>query len=78
MDVIPSVEDVLTAFNHAKKPIGVCCIAPVLIARLFPNARITLGQEKVCDENPYADACGAVKAMGATHVSCKVTTGDAL
>ena len=73
MEVLKSVSDVLKAFNAAGKPIGACCIAPVILARIFPKVHVTLGQEKVCDENPYADACGAAKIMGATHVQCKPT-----
>ncbi|KAK8829516.1 hypothetical protein WA577_007080 [Blastocystis sp. JDR] len=71
---LPSpVTSVINAFHSAKKPIGACCIAPVLLARTLPGVHVTLGQEKVCDENPYADACGAAKIMGATHVQCKPT-----
>lgn len=73
MEVIPSVAQLINAFHSAKKPIGACCIAPVLLARTLPGVHVTLGQEKVCDENPYADACGAAKIMGATHVQCKPT-----
>lgn len=72
MEVLKSVSDVLTAFNAAGKPIGACCIAPVILARIFPKVRVTLGQEKVCEESPFADACGAAKTMGAIHVPCKV------
>ena len=72
MEVRDDVASILKSFNEAKKPIGVCCIAPVICARLFPKVRVTLGQETVSDEYPFADACGAVKAMGATHVPCNV------
>ena len=70
MEVREDIKNVITSFHNAKKPIAACCIAPVILARLFPKVKVTLGQEKVCDENPYADACGAAKVMGATHVPC--------
>ena len=73
MEVIPSVAHLINAFHSAKKPIAACCIAPILLARTLPGVRITLGQEKVCDENPYADACGVAKVLGANHVECKPT-----
>lgn len=73
MEVTENVKKIVTAFHNANKPIASCCIAPVIIARLFPKVHVTLGQEKVCDENPFADACGAVKVMGAVHVPCNAT-----
>ena len=72
MDVNPAVASVLKAFHDAKKPIGACCIAPVIIARLFPGVKVTLGQEKVSEEYPFADACKAANQMGATNVPCGV------
>lgn len=72
MEVLQSVGDVLSSFHSAKKPIGACCIAPVLLARIFPGVRLTLGKEEVGPDSPFADACGAVKVMGSTHVPCKV------
>lgn len=78
MEVLKSVSDVLKAFNAAGKPIGACCIAPVILARIFPKVHVTLGQENVCEESPFADACGAAKTMGAIHVPCKVRNGSVL
>jgi enhancing lycopene biosynthesis protein 2 len=34
---------VLKQFNSAKKPIGLCCIAPVLAAKVFPGCQVTVG-----------------------------------
>ena len=70
MQVKENVKKIIVAFHEAKKPIAACCIAPVIAARLFPNCHVTLGREEICEENPFADACGAVKAMGAVHVPC--------
>lgn len=58
--VEPSVERALNGFHGAGKPIGMCCIAPVIAARVFEGARITLGGA--------GEAPEAAEAMGATHV----------
>ncbi|MBL9030737.1 MAG: isoprenoid biosynthesis glyoxalase ElbB [Phycisphaerae bacterium] len=68
--VIPDVERVLNEFHAAGKPIGLCCIAPVLAGRVFGTARggngckVTLGEE--------SDAAAALARMGATHVAKRV------
>ncbi|MBI1191258.1 MAG: isoprenoid biosynthesis glyoxalase ElbB [Tepidisphaera sp.] len=70
-DVLPDVERVIKGFHAAKKPIGLCCIAPVLAARVLgtrkggPGVRVTLGAE--------GEAADAVRTMGATHVAKAVT-----
>jgi len=45
--VDPKIEKVLTQFHELKKPIALCCIAPVLAAKLFgkKGVEITLGME---------------------------------
>lgn len=46
-----------------------CCIAPVIAARLIPNCEVTVGQDKEDGGRwPYAGTAGAVQTMGATHV----------
>jgi len=72
MEVIPELEQALRAFHAAKKPIGLCCIAPVIAARLF-KGEVTMGGETEEDGKwPYAGATGAVAAMGATHIAKSV------
>uniref|UniRef100_S4R7Q7 Glutamine amidotransferase class 1 domain containing 3 n=1 Tax=Petromyzon marinus TaxID=7757 RepID=S4R7Q7_PETMA len=69
------VERVLKEFHGSKKPIGLCCIAPVLAARVLPGVEVSVGQES--DQGgkwPHHAAAGAVKAMGAKHVEKNVTT----
>ncbi|KAL6074993.1 Glutamine amidotransferase class 1 domain containing 3 [Balamuthia mandrillaris] len=44
MTVQGDVEDVLKEFHSAQKPIGLCCIAPVLAAKVIPGVRVTLGR----------------------------------
>ena len=40
----------LQEFHKAKKPIGLCCIAPILAAKVFPGVTITLGKDGKCRE----------------------------
>lgn len=63
--VINDVVCVLQEFHKAKKPIGLCCIAPTLAAKVFPGVTITLGKDG--DENlwPFKSAIEAATAMGA-------------
>ncbi|XP_075222978.1 ES1 protein homolog, mitochondrial-like [Lycorma delicatula] len=64
MTVQKDVADALYAFHKSRKPIGLCCIAPILAAKLIPGVTITLG--KSCgDEWPYKDAIEAAQKMGA-------------
>jgi len=53
------VERSIRSMHEQKKPIGALCISPVLIARLLPNAELTIGQDK--------DTLEAIEKMGATH-----------
>ncbi|XP_027750100.1 glutamine amidotransferase-like class 1 domain-containing protein 3A, mitochondrial [Empidonax traillii] len=43
------VSSTLQAFHSAKKPIGLCCISPVLAAKVFPGCEVTVGQDKNVD-----------------------------
>ena len=53
-------------------PVGLCCIAPVLAAKVFAGegVRLTVGGE---DEDggkwPYAGTAAQLKALGAAHVA---------
>lgn len=42
MTVNSEVERVIKDFHAAKKPIGLCCIAPVLAARVLGSSGVTL------------------------------------
>ena len=65
------VERVIGEFHAAKKPLAMCCIAPVLACKLIPGVTVTLGCETEQDEAgghwPYSGTCAAVTGMGATH-----------
>ncbi|XP_053561687.1 glutamine amidotransferase-like class 1 domain-containing protein 3, mitochondrial isoform X1 [Bombina bombina] len=67
------VERVLQEFSKAKKPIGLCCIAPVLAAKVLPGVEVTVGQE---DEQggkwPYAGTAKAISALGGKHCAKEV------
>ncbi|KAJ7392498.1 hypothetical protein OS493_012167 [Desmophyllum pertusum] len=65
-EVANSIKD----FHAAKKPIGLCCISPVLAAKLIPGVEITVGQDKDdAGRWPYAGTADAVKQMGAKHIN---------
>uniref|UniRef100_A0A8C0X095 ES1 protein, mitochondrial n=1 Tax=Castor canadensis TaxID=51338 RepID=A0A8C0X095_CASCN len=68
------VERVLREFHGAGKPIGLCCIAPVLAARVLRDIEVTVGHEQ--EEGgrwPYAGTTEAIKALGAKHCVQGVT-----
>lgn len=71
MSVDPAVENVLKGFHKQGKPIGLCCIAPVLAARVFgtandgPGCTITIGNDP--------QTAKAIEAMGASHADRPVT-----
>lgn len=65
------VERVVKSFHEAQKPVGMCCIAPVIAARVLgtsaggPGARVTIGSD--------AGAAAAIDAMGSQNVVKPVT-----
>ncbi|XP_004602544.1 glutamine amidotransferase-like class 1 domain-containing protein 3, mitochondrial [Sorex araneus] len=68
------VERVLRDFHKAGKPIGLCCIAPVLAAKVLGAVEVTVGHEQ--EEGgkwPYAGTAEAIKALGAKHCVKEVT-----
>ncbi|BHF65495.1 hypothetical protein SprV_0200850700 [Sparganum proliferum] len=72
--ILLDLEKVISEFHKTKKPIGLCCIAPVLAARCLPGVKITLGKET--DEGgrwQNCGACSAVKDMGARHEPRDIT-----
>ncbi|GAB6023277.1 Glutamine amidotransferase-like class 1 domain-containing protein 3A, mitochondrial, variant 2 [Chamberlinius hualienensis] len=68
------VEAVIKRFHSEKKPIGLCCIAPVLVAKLIPGVEITLGLDKDDGSGhwPYAGTADVAKQWGAIHHNRKV------
>lgn len=53
------VENAVRSTHDAKKPIGALCIAPVILAKLIPNANLTIGSD--------AGVAEAVESLGASH-----------
>ncbi|KAL3865010.1 hypothetical protein ACJMK2_006643 [Sinanodonta woodiana] len=71
MRVNPEVERVLREFHVSRKPIGLCCIAPVLAAKVIPGCEVTVGKEKDMIEPkkwPYGDTVEAVQKLGAKNI----------
>jgi len=72
LTLIPDVARVLAEFHGAGKPIGLCCIAPVLAAKALGGVGVEVAMGAETEEGgkwPYAGATGAAKALGATHVA---------
>uniref|UniRef100_A0A674MB63 Zgc:162944 n=1 Tax=Takifugu rubripes TaxID=31033 RepID=A0A674MB63_TAKRU len=56
----------------ADKPIGLCCISPVLAAKVFPGCEVTVGIE---NNDKYPDTTGtaaAINQLGCKHMSKSV------
>ena len=76
MKVDPLLGELLSEFHDAGKPIGVCCIAPTIAAKVFgkkkTGCKLTVGSDDTSDEKyPYAGAAGAIKTLGAEHETCE-------
>lgn len=69
--VNPDVERVIKGFQKAGKPIALCCIAPVLAAKVLgksaggPGCSVTIGAD--------AATAGAIAKMGSTNIAKSVT-----
>ena len=68
MTVDDDVARIVRGFHSAGKPIGLCCIAPTLAAKLIPGCEVTVGMS-AGEEGvwPHQGAAGGCEAMGATH-----------
>jgi enhancing lycopene biosynthesis protein 2 len=62
--VNPEVENLIKDARQSGKPIAAMCIAPVILARTIPGARLTIGNDP--------GTANAINAMGAVHVDCRV------
>ncbi|XP_018592693.1 glutamine amidotransferase-like class 1 domain-containing protein 3A, mitochondrial [Scleropages formosus] len=70
--VQPEVEKAIKSFHKAGKPLGLCCISPVLAAKLLPGCEVTVGHDSECEKYPYAQTACAVKELGCKHVNKNV------
>lgn len=65
MHVLDALKQALSGFRSESKPIGLMCIAPVLVPRLFDDGiAVTVGNDPAVS--------GAISAMGGLHRSCGV------
>ncbi|XP_048399986.1 glutamine amidotransferase-like class 1 domain-containing protein 3, mitochondrial [Stegostoma tigrinum] len=71
--VEPSVESALKKFHSTKKPIGLCCISPVLAAKLIPGCELTVGHDTECEKWPYAKTAQTMVELGCKHVNKHVS-----
>ncbi|MCK5115950.1 MAG: isoprenoid biosynthesis glyoxalase ElbB [Candidatus Aegiribacteria sp.] len=62
--VNPEVESLINEALQSGKPIAAMCIAPVILARTIPGAKLTIGS--------HPETADAISAMGAVHVNCPV------
>ncbi|GCB60650.1 hypothetical protein scyTo_0011172 [Scyliorhinus torazame] len=64
-----SVESTVKKFHATKKPIGLCCISPVLAAKLIPGCELTVGYDTECEKWPYAKTAQAMADLGCKHIN---------
>mmetsp|Transcript_62594 Transcript_62594/g.104184 ORF Transcript_62594/g.104184 Transcript_62594/m.104184 type:complete len:254 (-) Transcript_62594:317-1078(-) len=67
LEVDPDVKKTLLAFHEAGKPIGLCCIAPVIAASVL-KCTVTVGQAEG-NKWPYGGTVGAIENYGGKHQS---------
>ncbi|XP_062511466.1 glutamine amidotransferase-like class 1 domain-containing protein 3, mitochondrial [Corticium candelabrum] len=69
MNVNADVERAIKMYHDARKPIGLCCISPVLVAKVLPGCSVTVGHNTEEDGKwPYASTAEAIDKMGSQHV----------
>eukprot|EP01064_Diplonema_japonicum_P009377 TRINITY_DN16870_c0_g1_i1.p1 TRINITY_DN16870_c0_g1~~TRINITY_DN16870_c0_g1_i1.p1 ORF type:complete len:251 (+),score=70.30 TRINITY_DN16870_c0_g1_i1:59-754(+) len=71
MKVDPVFKSVLESFHASQKYIGMCCISPIIAAKVLPTPTLTLGKPDN-DDFPYGGAIGAATSFGAVHSDCDV------
>lgn len=65
MEVLGELREALAGFFDARKPIGLMCIAPVMVPKLLGNGiAVTIGHDP--------GVSGAISAMGGLHRTCGV------
>ncbi|KAJ8404613.1 hypothetical protein AAFF_G00334760 [Aldrovandia affinis] len=64
------VKAALQAFHGEGKPIGLCCISPVLAAKVFPGCEVTVGHEEDDRAPDVPGTAGAITQLGCKHF-CK-------
>ena len=69
-EVDAHVSAAVVGFHTAAKPIGMCCIVPVIAASLL-KCKVTVGQEEG-ERWPYGGTVGAITAYGGKHVATDI------
>ncbi|KAM3861751.1 glutamine amidotransferase-like class 1 domain-containing protein 3, mitochondrial [Diretmus argenteus] len=67
------VKATLQAFHSEGKPIGLCCISPVLAAKVFPGCEVTVGLEKDDKYPNTTKTAEAITQLGCKHASKSVS-----
>jgi enhancing lycopene biosynthesis protein 2 len=60
MSIRQDVLEFVRSFHSAQKPVGLMCIAPVMVPQIF-------GEKAICTIGTDPDVASAVKAMGGEH-----------
>lgn len=71
MSVDPDIEKALKGFREQGKPIGLCCIAPVIAAKVFGKNNAGQGCTVTIGNDP--ETASAIQRMGSTHADRPVT-----
>ncbi len=58
--VLHEVESAITGMVQLKKPVGALCISPVILAKIFGEVNLTIGDDE--------STIDALETLGATHV----------
>ncbi len=64
--VNPEIENLINSAGRSGKPVAAMCIAPVILARIIPGAKLTIGN--------HPETADAIVSMGAIHVDCPVNS----
>lgn len=69
LTVQSDVQRVIKEFHDAKKPIGVLCVSPVIVAKLIPGVTVTLGNEDKDIEKAITDMGAKSVPLGVLEVA---------
>lgn len=58
--ILPEVEEAITGMVALKKPVGALCISPVILAKIFGNVHLTIGDDE--------STIDALESLGTNHV----------
>uniref|UniRef100_A0A8C9ZP38 Si:ch211-153b23.5 n=1 Tax=Sander lucioperca TaxID=283035 RepID=A0A8C9ZP38_SANLU len=72
----PHLEKLIKAFHKAGKPLAMCCISPILAAKILPGCELTVGQDIEYvygyKRNPIYNSNFPSLFMGCKHVNTDV------